>query len=269
METPLRAQISHTTMSNTIDSVDHSPSQENPDRSEIGLALLTAMTNAVKKGEFDKGVTFIEAAKKQGVNMVWSASPISWAIWNGQESFACHLIGLNFEIFDLHRRDAGGRSLLHAAALNDQTEACVHLVRCGVDMESRDNRGDTPLICACLNGQMAAATVLMNLGSDINAKGYQNNTPLHCAAFLGDRNLCSMLLTQGADWQALNNAGLNPVIAARLSSISKTNKAVECIEAFAASKLARKAIDDAMISRDSQKQTEKKAQQQRTIGSKP
>ena len=98
---------------------------------------------------------------------------------------------LNYAVkFNIDTRGDDGRTALHIAAYNDQTEAVNILLRFGAKTELKDSGGSTPLMLAI---------ALVKGGSDVNAAEDANVRPLHMAAFRGELDIVKALVEAGAD----------------------------------------------------------------------
>lgn len=114
--------------------------------------------------------------------------------------------------------DSAGRTLLHYAALNDDTAQVVQLLAGGADPNAPDNQGFTPLHMAAQEGSLVAARALLEGGArvdDVNAFG---NTPLLVAVFnsRGRGDLIALLRSRGADPLHVNKSKQTPAGLAKL-----------------------------------------------------
>ena len=79
-------------------------------------------------------------------------------------------------------KDAGGRTLLHAAALARGVEALQLVLERGGDVNAADREGQTPLHAAVSVLNHGAATQLLQRRCDVQAKNGRGETALHVAA---------------------------------------------------------------------------------------
>lgn len=103
---------------------------------------------------------------------------------------------------DIDAKGDDGRTALHLAAYNDQTEAINILLRFGAKTEAKNSAGSTPLMLAICTGKTKAAVALVKGGSDVNAAEDANVRPLHMAAFHGELDVVKALVDAGADIDA-------------------------------------------------------------------
>ncbi|KAL8416342.1 hypothetical protein RB596_006774 [Gaeumannomyces avenae] len=112
---------------------------------------------------------------------------------------------------DLNRRDADGRTPLHAAVAAGKTRAAVLLARNGADADAELPGGATPLLLAVLRRNVAVAQVLCKHGAAVDGRrrgrtwkdgrsgSVVAKTPLVCAIEAGCTDMVRMLLEAGAD----------------------------------------------------------------------
>ena len=68
---------------------------------------------------------------------------IHYAAMRGEERIVEHLIKVHN--FDVDVRGQLGRTALHSAAFDGQTECVKTLIECGANVEMRDHNNNTPL----------------------------------------------------------------------------------------------------------------------------
>jgi ankyrin repeat protein len=119
-------------------------------------------------------------------------------------------------------------TVLHAAALGNDTETVRLLIDAGLDVNATDFQGFTPLIYASSNGNLAAARLLLAKGADVNAVSGDGSfqkvkagtlaqghfTPLIMAAPFGSAELVKTLLEAGAKVNAQDIRGMTPLMLA-------------------------------------------------------
>ena len=129
---------------------------------------------------------------------------------------------------DVHVVDGMKMTVLHAAALGNDTETVRLLVDAGLDVNATDFQGFTPLIYASSNGNLAVARLLLAKGADVNAVSgdglFQKvkagtlaqgrYTPLIMAAPFGSTQLVKTLLDAGAKVNVQEIRGMTPLMLA-------------------------------------------------------
>jgi len=129
---------------------------------------------------------------------------------------------------------ATGRSLLHAAAIYDQTNTALLLIHRHAKLNVADNSGFTPLHVSALRGSVEVLELLLKHKADCNQgttsgkfvplfgdawpEGAEvrqlaagGNTALHLAAMTGQTNVIAALLKWGASVNATNSHGMTPL----------------------------------------------------------
>ena len=114
--------------------------------------------------------------------------------------------------------DAGERTQLHYAALDDDVAAAESRLAAGDDPNASDREGFTPLHLAAQEGASNVARVLLDRGPDVDPVNSFGNTPLFTAVFnyRGDASVIELLRDRGADPLRKNESGQTPVGLARL-----------------------------------------------------
>ena len=79
--------------------------------------------------------------------------------------------------------DAGERTQLHYAALEDDVAAAESRLAAGDDPNASDREGFTPLHLAAQEGASNVARVLLDRGPDVDPVNSFGNTPLFTAVF--------------------------------------------------------------------------------------
>jgi CubicO group peptidase (beta-lactamase class C family) len=114
---------------------------------------------------------------------------------------------------ELAQTDAQGKTLLHQAVQNGDTELMAYLLKRGPAVDRKDNRGFTPLHDAVRSQNPSATLLLLDHNADVHAKTLDSDTPLHLAVSINDLSLVEMLYFNGAhsDVLAENNDKVSPV----------------------------------------------------------
>ena len=105
-----------------------------------------------------------------------------------------------------------GRTPLHDAALDDDTDALLALLSGGADPDTADLDGAVPLHYAATTGALGAIQVLLAAGATPDLADSRGNTPLMTAITTSndDPQLAQALTAAGADPYARNNFGQTP-----------------------------------------------------------
>lgn len=114
--------------------------------------------------------------------------------------------------------DRAGRTLLHYAALDNDTGRIVTLLEAGADPNAADWQGFTPLHLAAQQWSVEAAQVLLDRGAEVDPVNTYGNSPLWTAVFnsKGRGALIELLRRRGANPLRANKAGQTPLGLARL-----------------------------------------------------
>jgi ankyrin repeat protein len=93
------------------------------------------------------------------------------------------------------------RSPLHNAAAYDDREFMEILIKAGECVSVQDSDGATPLFCAAAEGKTEAAIHLLENGADVNLCGseFKGRSPLHGAAQNGYLKIMDYLIKAGAN----------------------------------------------------------------------
>jgi ankyrin repeat protein len=135
----------------------------------------------------------------------------------------------------------GNTTLLHIAAIYNQTNTAALLIQRGVEVEAFDLMGYTPLQLAASEGSTETAMLLLKhgwfrhganpntgtLASAVEAPGmrlaphwtFTGNTALHLATLNAQTNMIVLLLKSGASVNATNSAGMTPLDFATQNSV--------------------------------------------------
>jgi ankyrin repeat protein len=119
---------------------------------------------------------------------------------------------MNFMVDVLREHDEFGRSAIHYAAANGDTEEVTRLLTQGADPGEADNVGFTPLHFAAQEQHPPVVGLLLAAGADVQATDRWGNTPLWRAIFTahGDVSTSAALLAAGADLDTVNSTGVSP-----------------------------------------------------------
>lgn len=106
---------------------------------------------------------------------------------------------------------------LHEAAKLGDIEAARRLLNEGADVNEADTRGITALGLAVGYNKVPLVKVLLDAGADVTKTDAKKSTALHYAAGYGRKEAAELLLQAGADLKAKNDAGQQPIDAARVN----------------------------------------------------
>ncbi len=94
---------------------------------------------------------------------------------------------------------SGKQTPLHLAAANDRAKAVAVLLEKKAALELKNDYGRTALLlCARERGQVETARLLIEAGADVNAADRFASTPLELAAWRGKRDFVDLLMAKGA-----------------------------------------------------------------------
>merc|ERR1712098_820344 len=99
------------------------------------------------------------------------------------------------------------RSPLMVAALIDDTDSILKLIKRGADVNRQDYIGRTALHYAAKNRSINACATLLDNDAHIDAASYSGYTPLMGAAYYGQKNMYQFLIKKGAAQTLINNDG--------------------------------------------------------------
>ncbi|MGW7080416.1 ankyrin repeat domain-containing protein [Streptomyces sp. NPDC054866] len=118
-------------------------------------------------------------------------------------------------------RDQLGRSAVHYAAADGDTDGLRTLLAGGAVAEAADDAGWTPLHFASQAQSPSAVEVLLAAGAAVDAADRDGNTPLWRAVFgsKGEGTTIRLLLDAGADPDGDNVHGVSPrALAGRIAN---------------------------------------------------
>ena len=110
--------------------------------------------------------------------------------------------------------DRAGRSALHYAALDGDSDRVIELIDEGSDVNLIDRAGGHTALHFAAQGQRAdAAQALLSAGAEVDARDRFGKTPLSMALLNfrdGNGEVIHVLLARGADPDLENNYGISP-----------------------------------------------------------
>lgn len=114
--------------------------------------------------------------------------------------------------------DEFGRSELHYASVDKDSENTMRLIADGADVNLADRNNWTPLHFAAQSFSFEIARALLNAGATVDVRDNNGNTPLSTAVFnCGDQDgsVIALLRSAGANPYAENEYGVSPLNLAR------------------------------------------------------
>ena len=111
-----------------------------------------------------------------------------------------------------------GRTVVHDAALDNDTDGLLALLGNGADVDAADSFGAVPLHLAAHSGALGALEVLLGFHAIVDVEDHNGNTPLMIAVTTSndDTRLVRALVAAGADPGRRNAFGRTPAGMARL-----------------------------------------------------
>ncbi len=114
---------------------------------------------------------------------------------------------------ELKQADSQGKTLLHHAVKEGDTDLIEYLLNKGLAIDHKDDSGFTPLHDAVQDQATSAIRFLIDRHADVHAKTADLNTPLHLAVFNNDIQSVEILYFNGAHSDVLieNKDGVSPL----------------------------------------------------------
>jgi ankyrin repeat protein len=137
------------------------------------------------------------------------ATPLFRAVFEVKTEAVIHLVQNGADV-----NICAGRvkvwSPLHSAAVYGNLEIVDCLIKAGADVNLRNSYGGTPLLCAVAIGKTEAVFHLVRNGADVNitAGGFLNTSPLFVAAQNRNQEIMDCLIEAGAPLNFLVFTGL-------------------------------------------------------------
>eukprot|EP00057_Strongylocentrotus_purpuratus_P022843 XP_011677317.1 PREDICTED: tankyrase-2-like [Strongylocentrotus purpuratus] len=145
-------------------------------------------------GEADLRPLHLAAGAKKDPAKVESAKRISRLPDGGVVIF---LLSKNA---DVNAEDSRGRTPLHIATLQGNTEAVVQILsKSDTELNKADKRNTTPLLLACLYGKIDIAILLINKGADLTVYDDNYDTTLHIAFSEGNKKIARKIIEKAKE----------------------------------------------------------------------
>jgi len=107
-----------------------------------------------------------------------------------------------------------GKTPLHVAVDNKQTELVKSLIEKGADVNATDNEKYTPLTLAVQSNNKDVVNILIERDADVDARDSSGYTPLLWATYSGNVEIVKILIDGGADVDIDDSYGTTPLIIA-------------------------------------------------------
>ncbi len=123
----------------------------------------------------------IEALEKAGADLearYFGMTPLFYSSERGHKEATKTLLRLGADVHAKSRNLSPGRTVMHGAALDSNSEIIRILLEAGANLEARNDDGDTPLIYVARNGmgQYEMIRILINFGANIEARNNVGKT---------------------------------------------------------------------------------------------
>ncbi len=113
--------------------------------------------------------------------------------------------------FNLNNRTGDGKTSLHRAVIDKDSETAKTLLLSGAAVGARDHAGNEPLHYAALSGMPGMVKLLLKSGANPDSRGQGKRSPLHMAVSESNLAIVDILLAQGVDICAQDDHGDTPL----------------------------------------------------------
>jgi ankyrin repeat protein len=163
---------------------------------------------AARCGNLEIMDCLIKAGANVNVRDSDGATPLFCAVDRGETDAAFHLVENGADV-NLCIGGFKRWSPLHVAARYGNPNIMECLLKAGANVNVQDSDGATPLFWAAAKGKTEAAIHLIENGADVNlcTGGSTSESPLHVAAQYGNQEIMDFLITAGADVNVLDYDG--------------------------------------------------------------
>jgi ankyrin repeat protein len=108
-------------------------------------------------------------------------------------------------------KDHSGKTPLHHAVIDKNTEQVQILLRAGDAVNVKDYASNDPLHYAAMAAELETVNLLIRFGADINAKGQLDRSPLHMAVSAICGTVVDALIKAGAEVSSQDDKGNTPL----------------------------------------------------------
>jgi serine/threonine-protein phosphatase 6 regulatory ankyrin repeat subunit A/serine/threonine-protein phosphatase 6 regulatory ankyrin repeat subunit B len=196
---------------------------------ECGVKGRSPLHVAAEYGNLDIMDCLIKAGANVNVHDSEDPTPLFCAVVKDKTEAAIHLIENGA---DVNHCECGvkGRSPLHAAAEYGNLEIMDCLIKAGANVNVHDSEDPTPLFCAVAKGKTEAVIHLIENGADVNLCecGLKGRSPLQAAAEYGNLEIMDCLIKAGANVNVHDSEDPTPLFCAVAKG--KTEAVIHLIE---------------------------------------
>ncbi len=168
----------------------------------------TFLSSCIQKHKYNAVLWLLKNKCNPNIKNNSGLSPIQLAVKAGRSKIAKAL--LETGLVSSNEKDSDGRTLLHEAVINGQTDIVSELITHSADINILDKHNRNVLFDAVAYGEDKLISKILATGKlNINAVDNQGHTILHKNEVLADDNLAKKLLHHGADPTITDNDGKN------------------------------------------------------------
>ena len=192
----------------------------------------------------DKGRTVFHVLAEDS-----ASTPVITSIFDFPTSAREEIMKLNMDLNT--RENTQGFTPVHIAALNGHAKVLQTLVSVGADAHITDFSGRTALHLAIGNGNTETFMLLVNeIECDLNAQDIDGCSCVHAAVMCDNLSFLNVLIGEGADVNCVDINGSSPLICASMhgkATILKRLLELTSTDVFLKDKLGRSALDVAKL----------------------
>jgi ankyrin repeat protein len=182
---------------------------------EYGFKGRSPLHAATQYGNLKTMDCLIKAGANVNVQDSDGTTPLFCAVVRDKTEAAIHLIE-NCADVNLCGGGFKGRTPVHAAAEYGNLKIMVCLIKAETNVNVRDSDGHTPLFCAVARDKTEAAIHLIENGPNVNlcAGRFKGRSPLSAAAQYGNLKIMDSLIKAGANVNVRDSDGAIPLFCA-------------------------------------------------------